>query len=163
MLIIHGRAQPQDHCDAELPLPFELRQKARLRARLPSGEEVGIFLDHGGVLRDGDLLRADDGRIVRVVAAPEPLLEVRCETPQAMARAAYHLGNRHALVQVGEGFLRLQADEVLAQMLRGLGAQVFPLCSPFEPEAGAYAGRHDHSMGARHSGVIHDFVEKARG
>jgi urease accessory protein len=77
-----------------------------------------------------------------------------------LVRAAYHLGNRHVPVQIGDGWLRFQADDVLAQMLRGLKAMVSNVTAPFEPEAGAYAGgHHHHSMDAKHSGIIHEFRE----
>ena len=110
------------------------------------------------MLRGGDYLRANDGRIVRVVAADEELMQARCATAFELVRAAYHLGNRHVPVQIGEGWLRFQADEVLAQMLRGLNATVTTVTAPFEPEAGAYAGgHHHHSMDAKHSGIIHEF------
>ncbi len=94
-------------------------------------------------------------------AAPEDLIEVRCADADALARAAYHLGNRHTPVQVGAGWLRLAADDVLATMLRGLGATVTPVRAPFEPEAGAYAaGSHAHSSDAKHAGIIHDFATR---
>ena len=158
MLLIEARATRHERHDEELKLPFDLRQKSRLRTKLASGEEVGLFLEHGAILRGGEYLRANDGRIVRVVAADEELMQASCTTPFALARAAYHLGNRHVPVQIGEGWLRFQADEVLAQMLRGLSATVMTLSAPFEPEAGAYAGGHDHhSMDAKHSGIIHEF------
>lgn len=158
MLLIEARATRQERHDEELKLQFELRQKSRLRTTLASGEEVGLFLEHGAILRGGDYLKANDGRIVLVVAADEALMQASCTTPFALARAAYHLGNRHVPVQIGEGWLRFQADEVLAQMLRGLNAAVVPLAAPFEPEAGAYAGgHHHHSMEARHGGIIHEF------
>ena len=121
MLVIQRRVEPPLHADAELPLPFELRQKSRLRTKLATGEEVGLFLDRGAILRGGDCLEAQDGRIVRVVAAPEALMEVANGDARALARAAYHLGNRHTPVEVGEGRLRFAADHVLAEMLRGLG------------------------------------------
>src|SRR5260221_6090715 len=124
MLIVQKRIPPQRGFDAELALPFELRQKSRLRTIVVGGEEIGLFLERGAVLRGGDFLQADDGRVVRVVAAEEDLYEVRCADPQMLARAAYHLGNRHAPVQVGGGWLRIAADAVLAGMLRGLGATV---------------------------------------
>ncbi|NDP43504.1 MAG: urease accessory protein UreE, partial [Aromatoleum sp.] len=112
MLVVQARlAAPAAH-DADLVLPFELRQKSRLRTALASGEEIGLFLARGTVLRGGDLLQADDGRVVRVVAADEDLIEVHCADADAMARAAYHLGNRHTPVQVGPGWLRLGADDV---------------------------------------------------
>ena len=160
MLVIESRCLPQAHHDEQLQLPFELRQKSRLRTKLASGEEVGLFLEPGAILRGGDYLRANDGRIVLVVAADEELMEARCAGEFEIARAAYHLGNRHVPVQIGNGWLRFQADEVLAQMLRGLDASVTALAAPFEPEAGAYsAGRHHHSMEARHTGIIHEFPD----
>jgi urease accessory protein len=158
VLVIEARASPQAVHDEKLSLPFELRQKSRLRTKLVSGEEAGLFLERGGVLRGGDCLRANDGRVVLVVAADEDLMEARCTTAFELVRAAYHLGNRHVPVQIGEGWLRFQADEVLAQMLRGLDATVAAVTAPFEPEAGAYAGgHHHHSMDAKHSGIIHEF------
>ena len=158
MLMIEARCPPQPRQDAELRLPFEMRQKSRLRAKLASGEEVGLFLEHGAILRGGDWLRSNDGRAVLVVAADEALMEARCTGPLELTRAAYHLGNRHVPVQIGDGWLRFQRDEVLAQMLRGLGATVSELAAPFEPEAGAYAaGHHHHSLEAKHSGIIHEF------
>jgi len=157
MLVIESRCDKAAHQE-QLSLPFELRQKSRLRTKLASGEEAGLFLEHGSILRGGDCLRANDGRIVLVVAADEELMEAKCVTPFQLVRAAYHLGNRHVPVQIGEGWLRFQADDVLAQMLRGLKATVSKVSAPFEPEAGAYAGgHHHHSMDAKHSGIIHEF------
>jgi urease accessory protein len=82
---------------------------------------------------------------------------VECDTPAALARAAYHLGNRHVPVQVGEGWLRLAADHVLETMLAGLGARVTALEAAFEPEAGAYATHHRHDNESGHGGRIHEF------
>jgi urease accessory protein len=161
MLIVQKRIPPQSAFDAELALPFEQRQKSRLRTTVVGGEEIGLFLERGTVLRGGEFLQADDGRVVRVVAAEEDLLEVRCADPQTLARAAYHLGNRHAPAQLGSGWLRIAADGVLAGMLRGLGATVTPLRAPFDPEAGAYgAARHAHAGESRHGGIIHDFIAR---
>jgi urease accessory protein len=122
----------------QLRLPFELRQRSRLRTKLVSGEEVALVLPRGEVLRGGDLVAASDGRVIEVLGAPEKLLHVTCATPSDLARAAYHLGNRHVPVQVGDGFLRLAADHVLGDMLKKMGAQVSEIEAPFEPEAGAY-------------------------
>lgn len=131
-----------------LELDFGARTKSRLRTRLVSGAEVGLFLPRGTILRGGDRLFASDGRVVAVVSAPEDLLEARCATATELARAAFHLGNRHVAVQVGRDaggdWLRIQADHVLAGMLVGLGALVSSLRAPFEPEAGAYAPGHQH-------------------
>ena len=163
MVVIESRLSHAEPHDAELVLPFELRQKSRLRARLATGEEAGLFLEHGGILRGGDLLRANDGRVVLVVAADEALMQATCSSAYALVRAAYHLGNRHVAVEIGDTSLRFAADEVLANMLRGLGAEVANVCAPFEPEAGAYAaGHHHHSMEARHAGIIHEFRDFKR-
>ena len=140
-----------------LTLPFEARQKSRLKTKLASGEEVGLMLPRGDILRGGDLVTASDGRVIEIVAEPEKVLHVECKTPSDLAKAAYHLGNRHVPVQVGEGFLRLAADHVLEEMLKKLGAKVKHLEAPFEPEAGAYAGggHHQHDEMGR-GGKIHD-------
>ena len=133
----------------KLTLPFELRQKSRLRARLDNGEEVALILRRGQVLRGGDRVTAADGRELEIVAAPEKLLHIECEE---LARVAYHLGNRHVPLEVGQGFLRIAEDHVLEEMLRGLGARVSRIEAPFEPESGAYH-RHDERG---HGGKIHD-------
>lgn len=152
MLAVHRRCVVTDTVDDVLELPFELRQKSRLRTRLVSGEEVFLLLERGTILRDGDGLCGDDGRVIRVKAAPEAVLTVRCESAQALARAAYHLGNRHIPLEVGPGWLRLAEDHVYREMLVGLGAEVVAEAAPFEPEAGAYSHSHGHS-----GGIIHQF------
>lgn len=144
MLLIEALYEGTETPTERLELDFGYRTKSRLRAKLKSGEEVGLFLPRGTILRGGQKLLGKDGRVVEVLAAPEQLLEVRCADAFELARAAYHLGNRHVAVQLGEGWLRIQADHVLEGMLVGLGADVFPLCAPFEPEAGAYAHGHQH-------------------
>ncbi len=145
----------------QLKLPFDLRQKSRLRTRLVDGEEAWLILPRGEILRGGDLLLAADGRVVEVVAETEEVLHVACINATELARAAYHLGNRHVPVQVGAGFLRIAADHVLADMLKGLGATLTPMRAPFEPEAGAYAGGHHHHSDegghSGHSGRIHEY------
>jgi urease accessory protein len=140
-----------------LELPFDRRQKSRQRAILASGEEVAIELPRGELMRGGDWVLASDGRVIEVVAQREKVLHVLCATPKALARVAYHLGNRHVPVQVGEGWLRIAADHVLEEMLRGLGAIVKALEAPFEPEAGAYGTQHRHEGESAHGGRIHEF------
>ena len=161
MLTIRDRAPAGAQADADLVLPFELRQKSRLLTRLATGEETGLVLDRGSVLRGGDRLRAEDGRVVRVVAAAEALMEAACDDATALARCAFHLGNRHTPVEVRAGALRFATDDVLAAMLRGLGATVTAVTAPFEPEAGAYATGHHHSGDAKHAGIIHDMIGRA--
>ncbi len=136
-------AEPQ----ATLTLPFELRQKSRLLTKLDSGEEVGLFLSRGTVLRQGDLLRTNTGLVVRVYAASEAVSTARAEAPLLLARAAYHLGNRHVPLQIGSGWLRYLHDHVLDAMMEELGLTVLSEHAPFEPEAGAYGGHHDHGHG----------------
>ena len=144
MLTLHTKVARADAIAAELVLPYELREKSRLRAALTSGEEVAVFTVRGTVLRDGDLLRGDDGRVVRIVAAAEATYRVACPTPRDLLRCAFHLGNRHTQAQVGDGFLRIRQDSVLKEMLEGLGATVTAEDAPFEPESGAYGGGGGH-------------------
>ncbi len=144
-----------------LELAFEQRSKSRSRAALASGEEVALHLPRGEVLRGGDLLVASDGRVIEVHATPERVLHITCASPSALAKAAYHLGNRHVAVEIGEGWLRIAADHVLEDMLRGLGATLAAMEAAFEPEPGAYAGEgHAHDEHA-HGGKIHEYGEHA--
>jgi urease accessory protein len=128
----------------KLILPFDLRRKSRLRAALTNGTEAALFLPRGSVLRDGDLLEAEDGTLIRVESAAENILRVTGETPYALMRAAYHLGNRHTPVELGVNFLKLEADPVLQEMLVQLGVTVREETAPFQPEGGAYGGGHRH-------------------
>ena len=138
-----------------LSLTFDERTKSRLRAKLDSGEEVGLRLPRGEVLRGGDLVTASDGRVIEIRSRSEKLLHIEAKTPVELAKMAYHLGNRHVPVEIGVDYLRIAADHVLEDMLKKLGARVGALESPFEPETGAYAGGHRHDeMG--HGGKIHD-------
>jgi urease accessory protein len=136
--------------DRKLVLPFGERSKSRLRAVLDNGEEVGLFLERGSVLRHGDLLLADDGRVVEVQAAPETLSTVHTDDSLMLARACYHLGNRHVALQIGAGWLRYQHDHVLDDMLRGFGLEVVIEQLPFEPEGGAYVATSHHTHAHQH-------------
>jgi urease accessory protein len=148
MLTLNTKIEHAEKIDGELVLPFELREKSRLHARLTSGEEIAVFTLRGTVLRNGDLLRGDDDRVVRIVAAKEATYRVECDTPRELLRCAFHLGNRHTQAQVGgdthAGYLRIRKDAVLKDMLEGLGATVTEEDAPFEPESGAYGGGHHH-------------------
>lgn len=152
-LTISARAYTNGHPSVRLVLPFELRQRSRLLTKLDSGEEVGLLMPRGTVLRGGDRLQDSNGRLVEVVAAPEELSVVRSQDGRQLARAAYHLGNRHVAVQITADSIRYAHDHVLDDMLRGQGLAVTFEMLPFEPEAGAYstAGGHGHDHGHGHS------------
>ncbi len=134
---------------ATLELGWDERQKSRLDATDSGGRSLGVFLPRGSVLRGGDTLVAEDGSLVRVLAAPQPVLVVRACPEHGSAfdllRAAYHLGNRHVPLELQPDRLLLEPDHVLAEMLRAMHLIVSDEQSAFEPEAGAYtAGGHDH-------------------
>lgn len=139
-------------------LSFDLRQKSRLRVTLQSGIEAALYMQRGTILRGGDFLQADSGEIIEVVAADQSVMKVTATTSNALTRAAYHLGNRHVPLEIGDGWLKLETDSVLKDMLLGLGVEVEELQAPFEPESGAYAGgghHHHHDHDDAHS---HDHV-----
>ena len=157
LLMLRERVTGEAAIAGELVLPFELRRKVRLLTHLVDGTSVGLMLSRGAPIRGGDCLRGDDGRVYRVVAADEAVMDARTENAEMLARIAYHLGNRHAALQIGAGFVRFAHDDVLAAMVRGLGANVTERNAPFEPEAGAYAaGAHTHGADGRHAPLIHD-------
>lgn len=144
MLHIVQRISAADHIDDTIVLPFVLRQKSRLRVTTQSGLDAGLFLDRGVILRGGDLLKAENGLVLQVIAAQESVYDVTANSAQSLMCAAYHLGNRHVPLQVGDGWLRLEQDHVLKDMLVGLGMHIKSHFAPFEPEAGAYGGGHRH-------------------
>ncbi|MDX1432319.1 MAG: urease accessory protein UreE [Gammaproteobacteria bacterium] len=144
----HARAVP----DFSLTLSFEQRSKGRLRAFGDHGREIALMLERGHVLRGGTLLTGPCGDVLLVRAAPERVSEVRSHVPRELARAAYHLGNRHVSLQIGDAWLRYLGDHVLDDMMRGLGFTVHALEAPFEPESGAYApAGHSHDGHGGHS------------
>jgi urease accessory protein len=150
----------QDSAPAETAqLDFETRSKSRLLLRLDSGGLAAVIVERGRVLRDGDQVRAADGRLVRIIAAEESLLEASATDPLLIVRAAYHLGNRHVAVQVTANRLRFLNDRVLGEMVRGLGLEVTAVRAPFEPEGGAY-GHHAHGGQAPlMRPKIHEFLQ----
>jgi urease accessory protein len=142
-----------------LDLDWDTRQKSRFGATDSSGRELAVLLPRGTVLRGGDVLVLDDGSLVRVQAAPQPVMQVRhCSahgSPFDLLRAAYHLGNRHVPLELQPDLLQLEPDPVLADMLRRQHLIVTEAQAAFEPEAGAYgegAGHgHHHGHGHAHS------------
>lgn len=135
---------------ATLTLPFDVRQKSRFRAVLDDGREAGVILERGRALRGGDLLRAQDGTVLRVKAAAESVSTVLSDDPLQLARACYHLGNRHVPLEITPGRLRYLHDHVLDDMVRGLGLAVQAEQAPFDPEPGAYGGSHHHGQHHHH-------------
>jgi urease accessory protein len=139
MLQVIERVEENVPAQAALTLPFELRQKSRLRAQLDDGTEVALLLPRGMVLRHGDRLRAVNGLVIEVRAAAEAVSTAFTKDTTLLARACYHLGNRHVPLQIGDTWLRYVHDHVLDRLVTQLGLRVFPEQAPFEPEAGAYA------------------------
>lgn len=138
---------------ASLTLPFEHRQKSRLRTRLDNNDEVGLMLPRGTILRQGDVLRADNGLLIEIKAADEQVSTANSDNTLLLARACYHLGNRHVALQIGSSWVRYLHDHVLDEMVAKLGLEVITEQAPFEPEAGAYHGSshsHGHSHGHSH-------------
>lgn len=133
-----------------IELDFQHRQKSRHRATTVCGQPLAWFLERGRVLEDGDILQCTDGSKVLVIAADETVSNIDCSDAHLLMRAAYHLGNRHVPLQIGEGWLRYQHDHVLDAMLVGLGLSVTCCQRPFHPENGAYHSS-GHDAGHEHS------------
>lgn len=140
---------------ATVTLGWDLRQRSRFDAIDSQDRRVGVFLPRGSVLRGGDVLVLEDGSLLRVVAAPQPVLVVRASAAQGspfdLLRAAYHLGNRHVPLELKPDHLKLEPDHVLADLMRQMRLEVEEVQAPFEPEAGAYASEgHSHSHSHDH-------------
>jgi urease accessory protein len=142
-------------------LGFDDRHRRRMAMTGTRGLEFLLDLENAVALRGGDALVLDDGRLIEVVAAPEPLIEIRGNDPHHLVRVAWHLGNRHLPTQIMAKALRIRRDHVIEAMVKGLGARVIEIEAPFDPEGGAYAGEghahapdpHDH---ATHGASSHD-------
>ncbi len=130
-----------------LTLTYDLRKKARIKTKLDNGDEVGIMLPRGLVLRGGNGLKSDDGVIAKVIAAVEEVSVASSNDKLLLTKAAYHLGNRHMPLQITENCLTYQIDHVLDDMLVNLGLMVTHEMRAFEPESGAY-----HTHTSQHSG-----------
>ena len=133
-----------------IELDWDVRQKSRFDATDSSGRSLGVFLPRGTVARGGDVLVAEDGSLIRVIAAPQAVLKItHCPQhgrPYDLIRAAYHLGNRHVPIELKPDHLKIEPDHVLADMLRAMHLIVHAVEEAFEPENGAYAagGHHTH-------------------
>jgi urease accessory protein len=137
-------------------LDFDDRHRRRMAMTGTRGLEFLLDLENAIALRGGDALVLEDGRLIEVVAAPEPLLEIRSPDPAHLVRVAWHLGNRHLPTQiVGKG-LRIRRDHVIEDMVKGLGARVIAIEAPFDPEGGAYAAVAETHAHAGHGHGHHD-------
>lgn len=145
MLSINSKITRTSNTTATLTLPFESRQKSRLKVTLDNGEPAGLFLPRGTLLRGGDCLLAEDSQVILVIAADESTSTAYADDTQLLMKACYHLGNRHVPLQIGMQFVRYQPDHVLDEMVTSLGLNVKLEAAPFEPESGAYHsyGGHD--------------------
>jgi urease accessory protein len=140
-------------------LDFDDRHRRRMAMTGTRGFEFLLDLENAVVLRGGDALVLEDGRLIEVVAAPEPLVEIRGTDPLHLVRVAWHLGNRHLPTQIMPKGLRIRRDHVIEAMVKGLGARVIEIEAPFDPEGGAYAGAahgHAHEDHAHHDQAGHD-------
>ncbi|MBC7918757.1 MAG: urease accessory protein UreE [Rhodoferax sp.] len=156
----HGLAPVLLKRAASVSLDWDVRQKSRFDATDSSGRALGIFLPRGTAVRGGDVLLAEDGSLIKVLAAPQSVLKItHCQehgTPYDLIRAAYHLGNRHVPIELKPDHLKIEPDHVLADMLRAMHLIVNAVDEAFEPENGAYAtGGHGHG-GHGHSHGEHD-------
>ena len=151
---------------ATVELDWDVRQKSRFDATDSQGRRIGVFLPRGTAVRGGDVLVAEDGSLVRVVAAPQQVLRItHCPahgTPFDLTRAAYHLGNRHVPIELRPEHLQIEPDHVLAEMLRAMHLIVTEVQAPFEPEGGAYGGHvTNDGHGHHHHGHRHDHHDHA--
>src|ERR1700721_3719490 len=146
-------------------LGFDDRHRRRMAMTGTRGLEFLLDLENAVVLRGGDALVLDDGRLIEVVAAPEPLIEIRGNDPHHLIRVAWHLGNRHLPTQIMPKALRIRRDHVIEAMVKGLGAPVVASDAPFDPEGGAYAGGgHAHAgEGDAHDHAAHDHLSHDHG
>jgi urease accessory protein len=150
-------------------LDFDDRHRRRMALTGTRGLEFLLDLETAIALRGGDALVLEDGRLIEVVAAPEPLVEIKGADPHHLIRVAWHLGNRHLPTQILPKGLRIRRDHVIEAMVKGLGARIVEIEAPFDPEGGAYAGTahahahepqahtgHDHAHGHEHHHDDHD-------
>ena len=145
---------------ATIELDWDVRQKSRFDVTDSSGRHLGVFLPRGTVARGGDVLVAEDGSLIKVIAAPQSVLRItHCAqhgSPFDLIRAAYHLGNRHVPIELKPDHLKIEPDHVLADLLRAMHLIVHAVDEAFEPESGAYAsGGHAPTHADTHAGHDH--------
>lgn len=152
----HGLAPVLLKRASSVELDWDVRQKSRFEAADSLGRQLGVFLPRGTLVRGGDVLVAEDGSLIRVVAAPQPVLVItHCSAhgaPFDLLRAAYHLGNRHVPIELKPDHLKIEPDHVLAAMLRAMHLIVTEQTTAFEPEGGAYGAQTEHQHQHQHQG-----------
>ncbi|MCC5977696.1 MAG: urease accessory protein UreE [Salinarimonas sp.] len=150
--VIRKPAVKADKVVDSVTLDHEGRHRRRVALKGDGGLDFLLDLDKAVALADGDALKLEDGQLVRVVAAPQPLLEIRAENPLRLLRLAWHIGNRHTPAEITADAIYIEADHVLAEMVRGQGGIATPVERPFQPERGAYDHDcgHDHGHGHHH-------------
>ena len=155
---VQGQYHWKEAAADSVVLGFDDRHRRRMAMTGTRGLEFLLDLENAVALRGGDALVLEDGRLIEVVAAPEPLAEIRCNDPQHLVRVAWHLGNRHLPTQITLKGLRIRRDHVIEAMVKGLGARVIEIEAPFDPEGGAYAaGGHAHAPeSGAHDHAVHD-------
>jgi urease accessory protein len=136
-------------------LDFDDRHRRRMAMTGTRGLEFLLDLENAVALRGGDALVLEDGRLIEVVAAAEPLIEIRGADPLHLVRIAWHLGNRHLPTQIMPKGLRIRRDHVNEAMVKGLGARIIEIEAPFDPEGGAYASSHAHAPEAHAHAQAH--------
>jgi urease accessory protein len=177
---VKGQYNWKERAADTVVLDFDDRHRRRMAMTGTRGLEFLLDLENAVALRGGDALVLEDGRLVEVVAAPEPLIEIRGTDAGHLVRLAWHLGNRHLPTQIMAKGLRIRSDHVIEEMVKGLGAKVIEIEAPFDPEGGAYAaahepaghGHHDHGHAAhdhhdhdhsKHDHGDHDHAKHAHG
>ena len=153
------QARPAD----TIVMDFDERHRRRIAMKCTNGLEFLLDLPEAVMLRGGDALVLEDGRLVEVIAAAEPLAEIRVGEPRDLARLAYHLGNRHLPVQILANRIRIRGDAIIEDMARGLGAKIAHIEAPFDPEGGAYAGPEVEEVHVHGPECTHDHAHHAHG
>jgi urease accessory protein len=154
--IVRKAAVRPDRVADTVILDHEGRQRRRIALQAEGGLEFLLDLDKAAVLNNGDALKLDDGRLVQVKAAPQPLLEIRAENPLRLMRIAWHIGNRHTAAEITTDAIYIEDDHVLAEMVRGQGGTATPVMRAFQPERGAYEHDCGHDHGSHAHGHDHD-------
>jgi len=151
MLIFTQRIEHTHNCNLTLTLAYDSRQKARLKTISDTGEEVGLMLPRGIILRGGDCIKSEEGSVAKIISALEEVSVAQTDNKLVLAKASYHLGNRHMPLQIEEDSLIYLRDHVLDEMIKNLGLTIHYEKRAFEPESGAYSShtevehKHTHS------------------